>query len=86
MTEHDYEYRHCGHEAPPADVELTAFAYGCGAADVNGVCSAVVLRMATGIGPLTIISRSEMSAENARALAAKLVDLADKVDNRIPVP
>jgi hypothetical protein len=61
-------------------MELDAFGFGCGVVDVDGVCSAVVLRMATEMGPVTVISRVTLTPEVTRALAKQMQDMAAKVD------
>lgn len=83
MLEHDYRET----SGPPShDLELDAFGFGCGVTSSDGICSAVVLRMATDIGAMTVITRSEMSADMARELIAKLQDMAAKVDAKEPIP
>jgi hypothetical protein len=83
MPEHDYREQ----AGPPAHhLELDSFGFGCGAVSEDGICSAVVLRMVTDIGPTTVVTRAEMSADMARELSAKLQDMAAKVDAKEQIP
>lgn len=86
MTEHTHGYSPMSQEHAPEGIEVPAFGFGVGVADTDGVCSAVVLRMAIEMGGLTFISRAELTPDNARELVAKLLDMIDKVQQHAPVP
>lgn len=79
-----YVHKEGPDSAPEAAFQLEAFGVGVGVhADEDRVCEAVVLRQAVKLDGLgTFLVRSELPAQEARNIAARLVLMAQKVETR----